>query len=980
MQTFLSQVAKIYVKNEDDRLSDFTFVFPNKRSGVFFANYMAEAIENNIVMPQIITISDFIGLYSTGIEASRMELIFILYDEYRKIVYERSPQSTIIEFDRFQFWAEMLLNDFGDVDKYLVDAKQLFKNIKNLKEINSNFLTEEQINVIRQYWGDSKIPEYSATFWKHINHNEDGQNQLTDKFIKLWEILYDLYDAFRTRLKEIGLSYSGMLYREVAESIKFINTDSLLSDRYIFVGFNVLSTSEIKIFERLKAIDRADFYWDYNSPAYKYDGNRATLFVGNYINQFKSRYKLLESEIEEFPNINVIGVPSNIGQVKETAAIISKLNKEKKITDINTAIVLPDEGLFIPLLHSLPKDIKSVNVTMGYPMRHTSVSALISLIISMQMRSRVVHEKIQFFYEDIMNVLSHPLISSVASQESQSIIDYINTNREFNLTADFLNENYSQLKSIFTGVKDLNNIEEVLDYIQNLVLWISPKLPKDGTVDALFIEKYIASLEHFAYLIKKYGILMSETTAFRLIERIIGSEVVNFEGEPLKGLQIMGVLETRALDFENLFILSMNERVFPRKHYAKTFIPNSLRRGYGMSTIEFQESMYAYYFYRMLSRANNVYIMYDSRTGGLRSGEMSRFLYQLKFLYQRDKINFASVKYNIFSAEEGVLTVVKTPEIMAKLNEYKKPNSKRNFSASTLKKYIDCPLSFYLYYIEGLQYEDEITEYMDESTFGTIMHEIAEVFYTRLKGGAEEVLITKEILEKQKQRQGEIMKQITRSINCHYNKLGEDNDTPLHGDSKVLGDIMCHFTLLMFENEKQFADFYFVEAEKEEEGQWKINDKHTINFRMFIDRIDRVKQGDNMLMRFVDYKTGSDKVNLGTISQLFDKESKNKRHAIFQLFVYCFFYAYKTGYKGDIQPYIYTFRTLNTEHLPPITIGSRNEKKVLNSYLEYKDEFWALFENLIDEIFDEKVPFFAVKNKEACKYCKFMEFCNNDSK
>lgn len=976
MNRFLSQVAKVYIENEAKNLLDYCFVFPNKRSGVFFADTMALQLKDTTIMPRVVTISDFITEFSSGVEASRLELMFIMYDEYRNLLIKQSKEEQIVDFDKFQFWAEMLLNDFNDVDKYLVDAKQLFININRLKEIKSNFLTQEQIDVIKYYWGENKVTDTVTSFWKHIKHN-DNNEQLTDNFVKFWQILYDLYHAFRSRLQNMGLCYSGMSYREVAETNKFNDPQLLPSKRYIFVGLNVLSTAEIKILERLKAIDCADFYWDFNSPTFSYRSNRATRFVGKYVEWFKSKYDFEEDQITKFPSIEVIGVPSNIGQVKEAASKVLQLHKQNKITDVNTAIVLPDEGLFIPLLHSIPEEINSINITMGYPMRHTPISALIGNIISMQLRARIVHEKMQFFYEDILNVLSHPLVKNIAQKECREIVKHINEKRAFNLTSNFLKEQYPNLSLIFEAVYDLNNTHEVITYIRNLINWIKSYLPNNNPVEIGFANKYLEALELLEILIVRYNIKLTDKSVFHLVELAVGSETINFTGEPLKGLQVMGVLETRALDFDNLIILSMNERVFPRKHYSKTFIPNALRKGYGMSTISFQESMYAYYFYRMISRAKNVYIMYDARTGGVRSGEMSRYLHQLKYIYNRDTIKFSIVNYDVLALQKEDLAIPKTPEVMQKLNVYKTPESKKYLSASALNKYISCPLSFYLYYVEGIQHEDEITEYMDEGTYGTIMHEIAEKIYMSLKGNASEVKITSDVLDSLKRRQGEIMRQITRSINYHYNKLGKDNDTPLHGDSKVIGDIMLHFTLMMFENEKQFTDFYFIEAEKKDFGQWKINEKHTINFKQIVDRIDKVISNDGqLLMRFVDYKTGNDKVDLTSIESLFDKNKKDRRKAIFQLFIYCLYYAYITGYNGDIQPYIYTYRTLNTEHLPPIKIN----KHVLTSYLEHKDEFWKLFEGLINEIFDESIPFRPATNDEACHYCKFLEFCNKEPK
>ena len=976
MKSFLAQVANVYIKNEAHNLVDYCFVFPNKRSSAFFLDHLSSQIKTTLFLPRVETINDFISEFSTKAEASRMELMFILYDEYKKILHKRLAHSQIVDFDRFQFWAEMLLNDFNDVDKYLVDAKQLFININRLKEINSNFLTQEQIDVINYYWGENRVNDSVNSFWKHINTEDDGK--LVGQFVKLWQILNDLYQSFKTRLIDMGICYSGMSYREVAETIKFNSQEKLSAKRYIFVGFNVLSTSEIRIFERLQTINCADFYWDYNSPAFLNKENKATRFVGKYAKWFRSIYPLEESQITNFPNINVIGVPSNIGQVKETSTIVSQLQLKGEISDVNTAIVLPDESLFIPLLHSLPNEIKTVNITMGYPMRNTPIATLIFNIVSMQLKAKIVHQEMQFYYEDIFNVLSHPLVRSIALDECVDIIKYINEKRAFNLSSRFILDNYPILSHLFVSICDLKNAHEVISYIRNLIIWIKKMIKPESTIDNGFIEKYLDAINTIEQLIEKYGIEMKDKTIFHLIERLVNSETVNFEGEPLKGLQIMGVLETRALDFDNLILLSMNERIYPRKHFSKTFIPDTLRKGYGMSTISFQESMYAYYFYRMISRSKNVYIMYDARTGGLRSGEMSRFLYQLKFLYNRDSISFFIISYDVLTQANSDLSVIKTPEIMKKLEVYKNPESKLYLSASALNKYISCPLSFYLYYVEGLQQEDDITEYMDEGTYGTIMHEIAEKFYMSLKGDANEVKITQDILEKQKQYQGDINKQIIRSINYHYNKLGVDNDTPLYGEAKVIGDIMLHFTLLMFENEKQFADFNFVAAEKKQFGQWKINENHTINFKQIIDRIDKITllTHADPILRFVDYKTGSDNVDTPSIDALFDRNKKGRRKAIFQLFVYCLYYAYTTGYEGDIQPYIYTLKTLNIEHLPPIKIAN----KILTSYLEYKDEFWGLFEQLINEIFDENIPFIPTKNDEACLYCKFLELCNKESK
>lgn len=997
MDTFLSKVAEVYLFNEAENLTDYCFVFPNKRSGIFFHKALMDLSSDNVIVsPEITTISDYISSMSLNVEASKNELLFILYDVYKAVMHEHYTKSEFVNFDQFRFWADMLLNDFNDVDKYLVDAKMIFKNVKDLKEINSNFLTSEQIEVINTYWNEDRSTEPVDEFWKHIKYgNDNASNDISDRFVRLWEILYDLYSGFRNRLSDMGLCYSGMMYRDAVDKLNKTAADELKCKRYIFIGFNVLSTSEIKIFERLQKLGCADFYWDYGSPIFKNSNNKATRFLSRYVACFKSIYDL--GEFSEYsPCINVVGIPSNVGQTKFVGDLLSKMVDDKVIENptnaINTAIVLPDEDLFIPLVHSIPKDFSTINITMGYPMRHTSIASLISSIISMQLRGRFMYEKMHFFYEDVFSILSHPFVRAISSAECDEIILYVNNNRKFNIEADFLVNNYKNLSMLFIPVKDIKDTREIFTYIINLVGWLKKNLNASNAnaIDLGFIEYYSQAVEQLSQLSEKYSVQMLDKTIFHLIERMIGCETVNFKGEPLKGLQIMGVLETRALDFENVIILSMNDRIFPRKHYAKTFIPNALRRGYGLSTIEFQESIYAYYFYRLISKAKNVYLVYDARSGGLKSGEMSRYLHQLKYLYNSDKIKFCFSDYFVGLSAPAPLSIFKTQETMEKLSQYTIPNSGKYLSASAINKYINCPLSFYLYYIEGLQYEEEVKEYMDESTYGTIVHEVAEFLYKCYKGdNVDEVVVTTQLLNEMQNNKALIERLIVRSINKNYNKLSKDPiieklsknvllshptlDKQLTGEAKVLSEIIMHFIWLMLEQEKQFTPFAFIDGEVKMAGQWKITDELTINFKYIIDRIDRMNLScpGNDYLRFVDYKTGGDKVKAKSVDALFDASDGDRPKAILQLFAYANAYAEFKKYTGAIQPYIYLLKTVNTEHLPPIKI----EKKTVTDYRDYNDDFMKSFRSVLVEMFNPDVPFKQAEDSHACKYCKFISIC-----
>ncbi len=971
MEPFLRKVAEVYLQNESTNIVDFCFVFPNKRSGVFFSKYLSEALKTPILLPEIITISDLISEFSVGIEASRYEQLFILYNVYKSISNE------VVEFDQFQFWGDMILNDFNDVDRYLVDPKQLFINVQRLKEINSNYLTEEQIKIINKYWGENRSFDSVETFWKHLENNDDNGIP-RDRFMKLWEILYDLYLKFNDELTNRGLSYSGRSYKDASEKIAKISANELTYKRYIFVGFNVLSSSEIKIFERLKEIDCADFYWDYNSPVYNCEYNKATRFIRKYIKLFPSNYNIDNDKIETLPNINIIGIPSNVGQVKEAGKLLSELCANKKITDIenalNTAIVLPDENLFIPLIHSLPDNFKSVNITMGYPMRYTPVSALMKAIVSMQLRLRKLKGEYVFYYEDIQNVLAQPLIRSVANIECEQIQNTISQNRLFNISAEYLKKEYPRLEVLFTPVKDIKDFSNVFAYTISLINFIRQNLSavKHSSLDVSFLSRYTQALQSLKVLVERYSIEMQEHTFFHLIERAISSDTINFEGEPLKGLQIMGVLETRALNFENVIMLSMNERVFPRKHFSRSFIPDALRRGYGMSTIEFQESIYAYYFYRLISRATNVYLLYDARTAGVKSGEMSRYLYQLKFLYPQNTIKTSLVDYGIRSTRRDGIIIPKTNEIIEKLNKFRIEGSGKALSASAIKKYCHCPLQFYLEIIEELRIEDEVKEYMDDITYGNIVHAVAEKLYKGLDG----IEITETVLERVKNSTAMLSNEITMAVNEHYNKLGKNNDTELYGEAKVLAEIMLYSIKELLEREKQFTPIVFKSAEEKMIGRYSVSPDMTISIKLFIDRVDTAMVNGCEQLRIVDYKTGSDKTSVSSFDPVFDSANADNNGAVLQMFVYCNFYAALQNYDGPIQPIIYKLRTLKTEGLKPIIIGSKKDAKPVYDYRDFNDEFLPYLHDTLEEIFNPQIPFAQTKNDDHCKYCSFKTICS----
>lgn len=978
MEAFLQQIARAYVTYESGKMMDYCFVFPNKRSGLFFANYMRQLSDAASLQPQLTTINELVMDLTEEVEATRLELLFMLYNVYCEVMAERGHDKDIMEFDRFVYWGDVILNDFNDVDRYLVDASQLFRNISDLKDLQSNYLSDEQIDVIRKYWGDVSIHTAGVDdFWRHIT--KGGDNPVSESFIRLWHIMLDLYERFNERLTQLGLAYNGKAYRKAVTRLKEIAADELPCRRYIFVGFNVLSTSEIRIFEILQQRGVADFYWDYASPAFNNRNNKATRFLYEYVSRFKSIYPVANEPIGHFGDIVIEGIPSNIGQAKRAGDILATLRAEdSKIGDdeeMRTAVVLPDEQLLVPMLHSIPSSFANINVTMGFPLRHTPVAALMSNIVLMQSKARNLHGDRAYYYEHVFSVLSHPLLRSIAPEACQRLVDEINTKHIYNLGSKYAMEEWPELAPVFAPVYNPRNPEQVFDYASQLSLWLLENMTRlgAGEVEMGFVKRYHEGVARLRHLSALYAVEMSDKTFFQLLDRTLSGESVNFVGEPLKGLQVMGVLETRALDFDTIIMPSMNERVFPSRHYAPTFIPNNLRLAYGMATIEFQESIFAYYFYRLIARAKRVYLLYDTRTSGIKSGEMSRYLNQLLYLYPQENVKRIVRSYKAMAVEPRNISVRKSEDDIKALGVYLDPNSGRYLSPSAIDKYVKCPLAFYLEYVKNYRVDSEMTDYMDEGTFGNVLHEVAQHLYqSQVPIGAEDVEITEQTLDDMIKNSRAIEREVTRAINQHYLKRGEDCYDQLIGEDMILGEMMVKIVKTMFTRERELAPFTFVAAEQSYPCRLKLADGMEVNLKGKIDRVDRLQDGT---IRVTDYKTGSDKISIDNMDQMFETGNENHQKCFLQIFLYANAYALHQKYHGPIQPLVYQMGKMGNTPISPLEIG----RVPVNDIRDFNSEFINGLTVRMKELFDPDVPFCSTPDRHACRYCKFTTICDRES-
>ena len=962
MKPFLYQVATLFYQQYGAEIHRLAFVFPNRRAGLFFQKYLSEISERPLFSPSILTINDLFMQLSGKHPADKIQMLFRLYELYK----QRSGSSE--SFDEFIYWGEMLLNDFDDIDKYMVDARMLFRNVSDLKSLDDdfNYLSPEQVQAIR-------------SFWSSFYPKGDSPNQ--QHFLELWEILYDLYAGLRTSLAKDGCGYDGMIFREVVEQLEKEPMSDFPFDRVVFVGLNALSVSEERLLLALQKKGVADFYWDYVGPWVTDPDNKASFFLERNLRLFPSRMELPATEPVQ-AEIRVLGVPSAIGQAKQVYPILQALADEQQLTDesaLRTAIVLPDEHLLVPVLNAIPEAIQHINVTMGYPLAGTPVAALMEYILTLQKNIRYIDRVPVFYFRDVLPILNHQYVMAAAPEEvSQLVKDMTAGNRIYVHAADL--NRHELLSILFTPVQ---NTEELSDYLIHVLEALNACLrnkrpnPDDEemisnstqtTVDIEqeFIFHYFATVNRMKEVMREAKIEMRLDTYFRLLKRMTDLITIPFEGEPLSGLQVMGVLETRALDFDRLIILSMNEGIFPLKKAANSFIPYNLRRGFGLPTYEHQDSVWAYHFYRLIRRAKQVTLLYDTRTTGLQTGEVSRFVHQLRYHYQYPLID-ELVVYDVASSAVPPISVQKTAEVEKLLSDFLF-GGPRALSASAINTYLDCPLKFYFSVLEQIQEEDEITETVERDVFGSILHKVMEDLYAPFKGK----LVTADLLKLLRKDQPLLTGTIARAFAELFFKSPVVR--PLEGENFLTGEMIRKYAEKILEQDARFTPFHYIESEKKVRATITLSDRRIVQLKGFIDRVDSLDR----VLRIVDYKTGSGKLEFESVEGLFDKEAKDRPKAVMQVFLYAWMYQQLPEYTGmPIQPAIYYLRTLFQRSFDPVVEQKKGRGKAdkVNSFQDFASDFEDKLRQCLDEIFDLDIPFTQTETGKACAYCSFRGLC-----
>jgi Fe-S-cluster formation regulator IscX/YfhJ len=963
----------MYYSKQKEFISNFTFVFPNRRAGLFFQRYISEVAQKPVFSPEILTINDCFAAASSWQTADRLSNLFRLY----RIYMEQSGSDET--FDSFVYWGEMLLSDFNDVDKYRVDAAQLFTNITELKEIDRlfNVFSERQIEAIRQFWSNF-IPVV------------EGKSQ--EDFITTWKILLPVYEQFRSELKAENIATEGMICRDIADRLR--NNEILPefeNKQFVFIGFNALNPCERTLMAELQKRGQADFYWDYEAAELRDSDNQASLFYAENIHVFPSKYSI-EPVVESLQDkkFELIAVPSAVGQTKQVYSILNRLYPVNTDTGkdlsqlihtgtstnkswINTAVVLPDESLLVPLLHSIPAQIEKVNVTMGFPLNATPVSGLIEHIFELQRRLRVSGDRVSFYHQNVSDILNHQYIALLCREDAKYILHQMAENNWIYIDAEELKKN-DLLASIFIPQINTQTFPAyLLHIIRGLQTgWQQASEDKhDYQLECDFLYQYYVTINRMADIMKDKPVEVNMTidTLIRLTRQLTAGITIPFVGEPLDGLQVMGVLETRGLDFENLIITSFNEGVFPQKSSPNSFIPYNLRRGFELPTTEHQDAITAYNFYRLINRAEHVFFLYDSRSEGGQTGEVSRFMYQLYYHYDV-QFRRKNISFDIGFGSPQTIQIEKTAAVMQKLQRFLSDGEKPPaLSASSINTYIDCPLQFYLTKVEEVEEADEVLETVEANMFGTLFHSVMEHLYMPFKGQMMQAADFDQLIANTLK----IDKEITIAFASKYFKKKNNTLVPLEGNNLLIASVLRKYIKQVLKVDRKQAPFRYINSEDRCSIRYPVQEgRAKVNLKGFIDRIDE-KEG---CLRILDYKTGAGKLEFKNLDEVFEHNKENRPKFVLQTFLYSILYKEKyTVQEETITPGIYYIRDIFRDDFQTL-LFNKETKDTVTDFATYEVEFHEHLKACLEEIFNPETPFIQTENVKVCQYCPYIGVCN----
>ena len=957
MESFLKLVAADLYKHTEGNLAHTAVVFPNKRAGLFFNEYLAQESDSPIWSPAYVSISELFRSLSPWEVGDPVKLVCELYK-----IFRRETQSTET-LDDFYFWGEMLISDFDDADKNRVDTDKLFSNLQDLRNIMDDytFIDDEQEEAIRQFFQNFSIERRTA---------------LKERFISLWDVLGNIYKGFRESLASQNIAYEGMMYRHV---IEHLNVDKLPYEKYVFVGFNVLNKVEHTLFTQLKDAGKAVFYWDYDEFYMKENRQAVTHEAGEFIRR----------NLRDFPSPLSGELFKNLSKPKEVHYIASStenaqarylpqwIRNNLTTPEKETAVVLCNEALLQPVLHSLPAEVKHVNITMGFPLSQTPVYSF--LIALLELHTHGFNFKSgRYTFQSVVTLLKHPYTRQLTGQAELLEKELTRNNRFYPLPGELGKDEF--LTRLFTPLSgNLNlciRLSETLQQVAGIYQANTSGTEDTDAFNQLYREslfKAYTTINRFRTLIEEDELTVQSETFRRLLVKVLSATNIPFHGEPAIGMQVMGVLETRNLDFRHLVLLSVNEGQLPKSGGDSSFIPYNLRKAFGMTTIEHKIAVYAYYFYRLLQRAERITLMYNTSSDGLNRGEWSRFM--LQFLIEwPHPITRQFLEAGQSPQGTSPITVEKTPDVMRRMQSLfdVRTNPKAKFSPSALNYYLDCPLKFYYRYVAGLSAPDEVSAEIDSATFGSIFHYAAEHIYKDLTTHGK--VINKEALETLLRNEVKLQDYVDTAFKKLFFNVPQNEKPEYNGVQLINSAVIARYLKQLLQNDLRYAPFTFIASEMEVDEPIDIQTPKGVIKSRIGGIIDRMDSKDGTL-RIVDYKTGGDADTPPHVESLFIPDKKRSNY-VFQTFLYAAIMCRKQPTMKIAPALLYIHRAATETYSPVIQMGEpRKPKEAVEDFSKYEKEYRERLQGLLEEIFNPEKSFTQTEIIEKCTYCDFKALC-----
>lgn len=947
MEAFLKMVADDLFDKLQGDFSHTAIIFPNKRAGLFFNEYLATRAGHPVWSPAYQTISELFRSLSDKQPGDPIELVCRLYDVFREATQSKET------LDEFYFWGELLISDFDDMDKNRVDADRLFANLQDLKAYDTlDFLTEEQTEAIRQFFK---------------NFSPAKTTELKQRFITLWNVLGDVYHRFRQALADNGIAYEGMLYREVCESLL---PEQLPYEHYVFVGFNVLNRVEHLLFQTLQDAGKAMFYWDYDVAYLHTPNHEAGEFIRRNLRDFPS--ELPETCFDTFRRKKDIVYVAASTENAQARFLPEWLRTHIGQKESETAVVLCNEALLQPVFHSLPTDVvRHVNITMGFPLSQTPVHSLVNALTELQTTGYHA-ETGRYDYQQVAIVLKHPYVRRLSRQADALERDLTLRNRFYPLPSELQADDV--LTTLFTPAT--GNLQLCI-YLEAVLERVASIYRKESPADSPFEQLYRESLfqayttmNRFRRLVENGTLRVQTSTFTALMNKVLAATSIPFHGEPAIGLQVMGVLETRNLDFKNVVMLSLNEGQLPKGSGDSSFIPYNLRKAFGMTLLEHKNAVYAYYFYRLMQRAEHVALLYNNSSDGLNRGEMSRFMLQML-----TESPHPIRKYTVVAGQKPMtpddIRIEKSEEILKRLHRQFDVDRKGFISPSALNTYLDCRLKFYFYYVAGLRPKDEVTTEIDSAMFGSLFHRSAELIYRDLTthGG----LIRKEDIEALLKDRPRLERYVDTAFKEEFFKVKPDEKPEYNGLQLLNSEVIVSYITQLLEKDKYYAPFTMVDMEKKVFEDFTIRTQSGLRTLRIGGIIDRLDSKDGTL-RIVDYKTGGEPSTVTSVESLFLPAEKRPGYVL-QTFMYAAIMTRRQAM--PVAPsLLYIHKAASPDYSPVIRMGEPyKDKTPVSDFRPYDEEFRARLQELLEEIFHPDIAFTQTEFASHCAYCDFRELC-----